>query len=59
MKGQICTTCMRKRTLSHFDDKRFHVDGYTTMAYYHPDNDVRYGNMEVDAPAEEEVGVGI
>ena len=38
MKGQICTTRTRKGTLSHFDDKRFHVDACHTRAYYHPDN---------------------
>ncbi|MPC33549.1 hypothetical protein E2C01_026904 [Portunus trituberculatus] len=38
VKGQMCTTLSEKSTLSHFDDKRFYLDGVSSRAYNHPDN---------------------
>ncbi|MPC50760.1 hypothetical protein E2C01_044590 [Portunus trituberculatus] len=55
VKGQICTTRSEKRTLSHFDDKRFHLDGVSSRAYNHPDNmEIMRQGTEADVEMEEE-----
>ncbi|MPC53996.1 hypothetical protein E2C01_047901 [Portunus trituberculatus] len=54
VKGQICATRSEKRTLSHFDDKRFYLDGVSSRANMEIMRQGTAADVEMEEEEEEE-----